>query len=100
MQSHPLQGPTAQVDLAPPIPTGEVVIRFGTHTARVCMFADRHGVVAHAIQPVHDISAPVSTRRTGSAAHAQVHRSSCQKKIFGDLASGLTTAHHQDRTWG
>jgi hypothetical protein len=28
-----------------------------------------------------------------------VHRSSGQKKIFGNLASGLTTAHHQDGAW-
>ena len=95
MQTHALGGALAQIDFTATIATGEVVVGFGADAAGVGMVADRHGVVAHPVQPIDHIPAAVHPWGSRGAAHTEVHGAAGQVQVLRDLAAGLAAAHHQ-----
>ena len=73
MELHALGGPLAQVDVTAAIATGEVVVGLGAYQLGVGVLVDRHGVVAHAIEPIDHVLAAVAPGRAGRRTDAQVH---------------------------
>jgi hypothetical protein len=65
MELHALGSPLAQVDVTATIAAGEVMVGLGAHQLGVGVLVDRHGVIAHAIEPIDHVLAPVAAGRAG-----------------------------------
>ena len=62
------------------------------------MIAYWYGVIAHAIQPIHNVFTAITTRRSRGSTHAQMHGTTCQVEILSDLTTRLAIADDQHGT--
>ena len=76
VEPHPLGGKPAQVDVAAAVAAGDVVVRLGADGLAARVLGDRHPVVAHLVEPVGDVPAPMEARHPRRAADRQVLRES------------------------
>ena len=95
MQLHAFQRELAQVDVAPTIAAGDIVVGVVAHALAQRVLVHGHVVVVHVGQPVDHVAAPVEACTARCIAHGQVHLAAGQVQVFGDLRSGLARAHHQ-----
>ena len=63
----------------------------GPDRAWIRLIADRHGVVAHAIEPIHDVLAAIAAGRSRCSTHTEVNGTTGQVEVFSDLLSSLLT---------
>jgi hypothetical protein len=59
------------------------------------MLVHGQAVVTHIFQPIDDVAPPIAARGARRAADRQVHATTGQVQVLGDLAAGLTGADHQ-----
>src|SRR6478609_8217183 len=96
VQLHAFEGHLSQIDVTPAIAAGHVVVRLVSHLLAIRVLLDWDVVVAQLVQPFHDVSATVATRATRRWADRQMHLTSGQVQIFGDLRARLTGPNHED----
>lgn len=96
VEPHALGGERAQVDVVAAVASGDVVVGAEPHGVRVGELVDSPGVVAHFVEPGHDVPATVAPGDARRGPDGEVHPASGQVQVFGDLAAGLPGADDQD----
>ena len=100
VESHPLLGEPAQIDVAATVAAGDVVV--GLLDGGLATGVLRGGLVveAHVGKPRHAVAAAVEPGDPWRAADREVDLTALQVKVLGDLGARLTGAHDQHRTLG
>ena len=96
----PSQRALAQIDVAAAVAAGDVVIGLVAHALAQRMLVHRQIVVAHQVQPLDHVLAAIAPRHPRRIADAQMHLAAGEMQILGDLAAGLSAAHHQHGAGG
>jgi hypothetical protein len=88
-QLHAFAGEATQVDVAPAVAAGDVMVSVVAHTLTQRVYINTNVVVAHLGQPVDHVLAAIEARTTGRIAYSQKHFAPRQMQVFGDLRTGL-----------
>ncbi len=100
VEFHTLERKAAQVDVAPAVAAGHVVVGVVAHAFAQRMLRDGHVVIVHVGQPVDHVLAAVEARAARRVAGGEVDLAPGQVQVFGDLRARLAAAHHQHRAIG
>ncbi len=95
VQPHALGGEATQVDVAPAVAAGDVVVGLLDRGLAAWILGRGLVVEAHVGQPRHAVAAAVEPGHAGRTADREVHLPSGEVQVLGDLRSGLPGADHQ-----
>ena len=87
IELHPLAGELSQIDIAPAIAPGDVVIGLATHLFFHRMVVHRHAVIPHVFEPIDHVAPTVAASGARSSPYAEVNAAPGQVQVLGDLAT-------------
>ncbi len=97
VEPHPVPRELPQIDVAPAIAAGHVVVGLLARRGPLRVLLDRQVVMPHVVQPGDDVPATVEARHARRITDREVHLTPRQVQILGDLRTRLAGADDEHR---